>query len=159
MDFKQNPDGSLSFYSDLEGKDLGKTGGPKTPIGGQSATGTYRLGTVAKIPFATVTSNTAKTAGVGNLVLDANNDVIVYNAQIYVTTTSPVTSVGIGVATALGVSAASNNILGNFSPATLGIIDATKTAVYVSAGSAIAIESVNTVGTLAGFAAIHYFTV
>ena len=159
MDLKQNPDGSLSFYSDQEGKDLGKTGGPKTPTGGQAATATFRLPTIAKIPFATVGTNTAKTAGVANYVLDANNDTIIFNSQVYVTGTSPATSVGIGLATALGVSAASNNILANFTPATLGIVDSTKTAIYAAAGSAVAIESVNTVGTLAGYALIHYTTV
>lgn len=156
--FKQNPDQSVSLYSDTEGKDVGRAGGPKTPTGGQSATAKYRVATVAVIPFAGVTSNTAKTAGVANYVLDLNNDVVVTNAQVYVATTAAATSIGIGVATALGVSASTNNILNNFNPNTLGLTDITKTAVYVTAGQAIAIESTATCGLLTGQAYITYHT-
>lgn len=152
MDLKQNADGSMQFWSDVEGKSLGHVGGPKTPTGGTAAT--YRLTNWAKIPFATVTNMANTTAGLVNYQVALNDDVVITRTQAYVSTTSPATSIQIGTSTTSG--AAASNLIANVTPATLGLSDST-TAVYLSAGGYITATGQSTTATLAGYVAIEYY--
>ncbi len=153
MDLKQNPDGSLAFYSDQEGKELGKTGGPKSPSGGLSATANFRISTVYHIPLTGVSSSPF-TAAVANVVLDPNDDLIIEKAEVWISSTSPASTIDVGFVSTVRT-AASTTLVANVPTATLSTSTLTggTTAVgtKLPAGYYIAVTpQQNTCGTFAG---------
>lgn len=153
MDLKQNPDGTMAFYSDQEGKELGKTGGPKTPVGGTSATYNCRIPTVYHVPFIGV-STSPFTAGCANVVLEPNDDLIVEKAEVFISGTSPACTIDIGFAATLGKAPSTTFISGLVTTALITSTAQNGTSALgtkMAAGSAIAINpQVNTCATLTG---------
>lgn len=162
MDIKQNPDGSVGFYSDQEGKLLSRVGGPKTPAGGLSATAKWRGKTVAVIPMQAQTTGTTFTAAIANVVLEPTDDIIITNAEIYIATTTPASTLDLGTATAAGLSG--NNLINGLPTNAPGIFDIAtnkgtngKTSVYLAAGGYITCGAQSsTTGTLSGNIYIEY---
>lgn len=161
MDLKQNPDGSMSFYSDQEGKELGKTGGPKTPVGGLSATANFRIPTVYHVPLKGV-SAAPYTAGVANIVLEPNDDLIIQKVEVLISTTSPACTIDIGYASAAGV--APSTILVTSGVPTGSLTTTTLTGgtsaigTKMAAGSYIAANPQQNTTTCATFAGDVYIT-
>lgn len=79
---KQYPDGSLGIYSDAEGIDVARFGGPRTPT---ASAPNFRGGSTLKLPVAGPTDTA------GGLLAWLNNlgyDIIVQGASLDVTTAS-----------------------------------------------------------------------
>lgn len=163
MDIKQNPDGTAGFYSDQEGKLLTKAGGPKTPVGGASATANFRGAITAAIPMLGQSSGSTFTAAIANIQLEPVDDIIITDAKIYISTTTPAATIDLGTAASAGLAA--SNLINGLSTNAPGIYDTQtnkgtsgKTSVYLAAGGYISCGAqATTTGTLAGTIYITYF--
>jgi hypothetical protein len=152
MDIKQLADGSAEFYSDQEGKGLSRVGGPKSPTAGTAAN--YRLSTTAAIPLASVSSPANTTAGVVNYQVSLNDDIVITNTRVYISTTSPGTSIDVGTSATSGASASN---LFSFGTGAIGITDSpSKKATYLAAGGYVTATPAATVALLAGTLYIDY---
>jgi hypothetical protein len=153
MDLKQNPDGTMAFYSDQEGKELGKVGGPKTPVGGTSATFNARIPTVYHIPLTGV-STSPFTAGIANVVLEPNDDVVVEKVEVFISATAPSCSIDVGFASSTGKAPSTLFITGLVTTALITTTAQNGTSALgtkMTAGSAIAVNpQTNTCATFAG---------
>lgn len=161
MDLKQNPDGGMAFYSDQEGKELGKVGGPKTPVGGLNATANFRLSTIYHIPLKGV-SSTPYTAAVANIILEPNDDLIIQKAEVLVSSTSPACTIDIGFATSAGIAPTTTLITngvptGTLTPTTL-VGGTSAVGTKLAAGSYIVATPQQNTTTCATFAGDLYIT-
>lgn len=113
-DLVQNADGSLSVRNEIEGTDLGRWGGPKTP---SAATPRYGGVKTVKIPLSAVDA----AAGIFTWTNNEPAAVIVTKVTVDVTTASTgACSISIGqAATAI----LSNNLIDTLSVATAGSFD------------------------------------
>jgi hypothetical protein len=154
MDIKQLSDGSAGFYSDPEGKTLSRVGGPKSPTGGVSATANYRTIITAAIPMAAVSSGTITTGAIANIQLEPTDDIVITDAKIYISATSPGTSIDVGTSATSGASASN---LFSFGTGAIGITDSpSKKATYLAAGGYVTATPAATVALLAGTLYIDY---
>jgi hypothetical protein len=150
MDFRQLPDGSLSFYSDLEGLDLGRVGGPKTPTAVTKAN--YRIPQVAKIPLGVASGN----GGVVSWQPDnAAIDYIVGQVVIDITAAQAAQTVSVG--TAANGSTSSANLIDTLSTAATGSFDNItdkstngKSRQHLTAGQFVTATASGTPASLAG---------
>ncbi|TAK98948.1 MAG: hypothetical protein EPO08_17750 [Rhodospirillaceae bacterium] len=159
MDIRQRPDGSVTWYSDQEGLDLGRAGGPKTPTAATQAK--YRLATVAVVPLGIAAGN----GGVVSWQPDNNGiDYIISAVDLDITSAQSGQTVNIG--TAANGSTSSANLLDTLSIAATGTFDNTtdkgtngKSRQHLTAGQFITATASGTPASLAGNLYITYWPV
>jgi hypothetical protein len=159
MDIRQKPDGSVSWYSDLEGIDVSRAGGPKTPAAGTQAK--YRGACVAVIPL-------AQAAGNGGVVAwqPDNNGIDYIISAVDLDITAAQSGQTISVGTAANGSTSSANLLDTLSIAATGTFDNTtdkgtngKSRQHLTAGQFVTATASGTPASLAGNLYITFWPV